>query len=208
MTRILVVDDHPVTREGIRLAICARRADCVVDICPDIANARAHLRDRHRYDLILLDYRLPDSQGLSGFFTIQSVAGGIPIAILTASVSDRLAPVARAVGCVGYLSKADALPVIADSIERLLDGDTVFPRDDEIDPEMLDLRDRILGLSTAQLRVLTAVLNGALNKQIAADLDVTEATIKAHMTTIFRKLGVDSRVEAVRAVRPLFGDIE
>lgn len=205
---ILVVDDHPVTREGIRLAICARRDNCTVDICPNIAAARDHLRGKHRYDLILLDYRLPDTNGMSGLFTLRTVAAGIPIAFLTASSSDRLSAMAKAASAVGLLSKAAPLQIIADSIEALLEGSMVFPDDTPPDMALVELRERISSLSGAQLQVLVALLHGALNKQIAADLNLSEATIKAHMTAIFRKLGVNGRVEAVQSVRPLLSDDE
>jgi DNA-binding NarL/FixJ family response regulator len=206
--RILVVDDHPVTREGVRLAVCARHADCIVDISDSIGAAREQLRRGHRYDLVLLDYRLPDSEGLSGFFTLQTVAGSAPIAILTASVSTRLAPIARNAGAVGFISKSQPMDEIARAIDALLAGGTVFPHDGESDPDIIALRDDILSLSPAQLQVLIALLRGSLNKQIGAELNLTEATVKAHMTAIFRKLGVNGRIDAVTAVRPLFSDLD
>ena len=208
LTRILVIDDHPVTREGIRLAIRARRPESVVNICDSIAAARDHLRHDNRYKLILLDYRLPDSAGLSGLFTIQAAAPRTPVAILTASSGSRLAPVARSAGAAGFVSKAQPMEEIAEAIESVLAGSAVFPEDGETDEAIIALRDRIVTLSGAQLQVLVALLNGALNKQIGAELNLTEATIKAHLTAIFRKLGVTGRMEAVDVVRPLFSDLE
>jgi DNA-binding NarL/FixJ family response regulator len=205
---ILVVDDHPVTREGIRLAVCARHARCTVDISDSVVAARHRLRRHQRYDLLLLDYRLPDSSGLSGFFTLRAADSKVPIALLTATESDHLAALAKAVGAVGFLSKLQSLQTIADGIDGLLTGGTVFPADMPDLPDIVALRDRVASLSPAQLQVLVASLNGALNKQIGADLNLSEATIKAHMTAIFRKLGVASRMEAINAVRPIFGDVD
>lgn len=206
--RILVVDDHPVTREGVRLAIASRHQQCRVDICDSISAAREHLRRGSRYDLILLDYRLPDAEGLSGLFVLQTAAPGVRIAILTASVSNRLAPVAKSAGAVGFISKSQPMEEIANSIDALLNGKSVFPTDGETDPHIIDLRDRIMSLSGAQLQVMVALVHGSLNKQIGADLNLTEATVKAHLTAIFKKLGVNNRMEAVTAVQPLFSAAE
>lgn len=161
-------------------------------------------RTHKNYRLMLLDYHLPDSDGFSGFFRMQHVLGSTPIAMISAKVDEKLVTAARAVGAVGFLSKSESLDQLAQSIDRLLEGQTAFPPSIKKSDDIEHLRKRLDSLSTAQMRVLAALAKGHLNKQIAADLDLSEATIKAHLTAIFRKLDVTNRLQAMIVVRPLF----
>ena len=129
----------------------------------------------------------------------------IPIVIISARQQPELIAAARALGAAGYLSKAQPLDALLGSLKRVLAGEVVFPAGAK-GAEAGAARDRIAVLSGAQLRVLLALADGRLNKQIAGDLGVTEATVKAHMTAIFRKLGVNNRTQAILAMQPLLGE--
>lgn len=113
---------------------------------------------------------------------------------------------ARALGAAGFLYKTRPFDELARDIRRLAEGQTVFPAIAATNAPT-GIRDRIATLSGAQLRVLLALADGSLNKQIAADLAVSEATVKAHLTAIFRKLDVSNRAQALLAVQPLLGDV-
>jgi DNA-binding NarL/FixJ family response regulator len=201
--RILIADDHPLIHEGLQLAIRARHPGYAVDAAETVAAAERLVNLHRDYVLLLLDYRLPDADGFSGFFRLQHQLGRVPIALISAEDSPRVIAAARALGAAGYLSKRRPLDETAASIGTLLAGGTVFPATDASAEDISSIRDRIDDLSTAQRRVLFALAKGDLNKRIAGDLGVTEATIKAHLSAIFRKLGVSNRTQAILAIRPL-----
>ena len=204
--RILIADDHPLINEGIQIALRVHQPGYVVDVAGSIADAEVMIQQHNDYRLLLLDYELPDSNGFNGFFKLQHLLGRVPIAIISAHDSKSVTTEARAVGASGFISKRQPLDVIVAGISTVLRGGTSFPPvDTSGEDEAEQLRKRIESLSNAQRRVLMALANGDLNKQIAAELGVTEATIKAHLSAIFRKLGVTNRTQAILMVRPLTG---
>lgn len=186
------------------MAISSRRRDVNVDCVETVAEAEKLAKHNKKYRLMILDYRLPDSDGFSGLFRMQNALSHTPIALISAYDQPTIVQAARAIGAAGFLSKRQPLDQLAQSIDLLLDGKQVFPAVPDDGEELTVLRERLNSLSTAQMRVLAAVVKGHLNKQIAGDLDISESTVKAHMSAILRKLGVNNRVQAVLAVRPLF----
>jgi DNA-binding NarL/FixJ family response regulator len=201
--RVLIADDHPLVRDALRLAIMTKLPSFVVDEAIAIEPAERIARDHRDIALLLLDYQLPDSDGFSGFFRLQHALGDVPIAIISAFDDSRIVNAARAVGAAGFISKSLPLDEIARAIEKLLAGQKVFPKDENQGSDLQAISTRLETLSSAQKRVMAALVRGHLNKQIAADLDLTEATVKAHLTAIFRKLGVPNRLQAILAVKPL-----
>jgi len=201
--RILIADDHPLIQEGIQLAISARHPGNAVDVAGTIAEAEAMIEQHGRYRLLLLDYELPDANGFNGFFRLQHLLGRTPIAIISAHDNAQMVTTAQAVGASGFLSKRQPLETIIAAIEIILNGGRVFPPSPGPDSEVNSLKKKLDSLSGAQRRVLLALASGDLNKQIAADLGVSEATIKAHLSAIFRKLAVTNRTQAILLMRPL-----
>ncbi|MDB5738884.1 MAG: hypothetical protein JWO65_2552 [Sphingomonas bacterium] len=203
--RLLLADDHPLVREGLALAARVAMPELAIDSVGSIAEAEVAITRHKGYRLALLDLVLPDTRGFSGFLRLQHLLGTVPIVIISARQQPELIEAARALGAAGYLSKTQPLDETLASLRAVLAGKTVFPRAGAANVEATEARQRIAGLSGAQLRVLLALADGRLNKQIAGDLGVTEATIKAHMTAIFRKLGVNNRTQAILAMQPLLG---
>jgi DNA-binding NarL/FixJ family response regulator len=201
--RILIADDHPLMREGIRLALRAGHPDYEIDVAESIAEAKRMIEAHRDYGLLILDYELPDSNGMGGFLQLQQLLGDVPIAIVSAHEGHSISSAAQAAGAAGFLSKRQPLDVTVAAIGTILKGGSVYPADTGADDAMKMLRKRLDSLSPAQRRVLLALANGDLNKQIAGDLDVSEATIKAHLSAIFRKLGVNNRTQAILMMRPL-----
>lgn len=205
-SRLLIADDHPLVLEALSLAVRSILPGVIIDTAGAIAEAERLAAARQDYRLVLLDLMLPDARGFSGFMRLQHVLGQVPIVIVTAHRRPELVEAARALGAAGFLSKTQPLDMLAASLGKVLAGGTVFPPPGEPgDAGVADARARIAELSAAQLRVLLALADGRLNKQIAGDLGVTEATVKAHLTAIFRKLRVDNRTQALLAVQPLLG---
>lgn len=201
--RALVADDHPLTREGLAMAARAALPGVSIVGAGSIEEARA-LTQKAPFRMILLDFKLPDARGFSGLLTLQMHAPSTPIVVVTASEEPQLVEAARAVGAAGYLFKSLPLDALADRLRQVDGGQMVFPTIDMKNGSRLrDLRKRYDSLSNAQRSVLLALAGGRANKQIARDLGVTEATIKAHLTVIFRKLGVSNRAQALLAARPL-----
>jgi DNA-binding NarL/FixJ family response regulator len=156
--------------------------------------------------MVLLDLMLPDAYGFSGLMAVQQRLPRVPIIIVTARESETLVEAARAVGASGYLYKSLPLDVIAGRLREVDEGRLVFPPSSGAASDVTAIRARIADLSSAQRTVLFALADGRSNKAIAFDLSVTEATVKAHLTAIFRKLGVSNRSQALLAVQPVFGN--
>lgn len=205
--RILVADDHPLTREGLALAARSALPGCAVDHAGSLAEAERAIAGKSGYRLALLDLMLPDTRGFSGLMQLQHRLGDVPIAIVSAKSSLALIEAADLLGAAAYLPKSMPLDGLARAFKDIVGGTRLFPDRATAASASDNVRDRIGQLSGAQLRVLLALADGRLNKQIAADLGVTEATIKAHLTAIFRKLGVNSRAQALLAVQPLLGEV-
>lgn len=185
------------------MAIMSQLPNMIVEDAVAIEPAERIAQSHDDIALLLLDYQLPDSQGFSGFFRLQHVLGDVPIAIISAFDEPKIVNAARAVGAAGFISKSRPLDEIAGAVKKLVSGMTVFPPADQLPEDLRAMRDRLETLSSAQKRVAAALVRGDLNKQIAHDLDLTEATIKAHLTAIFRKLKVTNRLQAVLALKPL-----
>lgn len=205
--RLLIADDHPLVIEALALAARSSIPGIVVDTAGDIAQAEKLALERRGYRLVLLDLMLPDAHGFSGFMRLQQVLGNVPIVIVTAHRRPELIEAAKALGAAGFLSKSQSLDEMSRAIREVLAGRTVFPPSEKGDTNAAAAaKARIADLSDAQMRVLLALADGRLNKQIAGDLGITEATVKAHLTAIFRKLGVNNRTQALLAMQPLLGE--
>jgi DNA-binding NarL/FixJ family response regulator len=204
---VLIADDHPLSREGAAMAVRAAIPGITIDSAGSIAEAVAAAEQRKTgYRMVLLDFVLPDARGFSGFLQLQHVLGSTPIAVFSAQRDNVIIEAARALGAAGFLSKSMPLDDLAAKVREIADGRAVFPATDDANGATLSARDRVATLSGAQLKVLLALADGKLNKQIAHDLAITEATVKAHLTAIFRKLGVNNRAQALLAMQPLLGE--
>lgn len=124
--------------------------------------------------------------------------------MLLAQEDSKIAGTARSLGAAGLLLKTSSLDRIAENLREIVAGRTVFPPG-AMPSNIPPIRDRIARLSDAQRRVLFALADGHANKRIAYDLAITEATVKAHLTAIFRQLGVTNRTQAMVALQPILG---
>lgn len=207
-SRILVTDDHPLTREGLSLAARAALPGAQIDTAGTVAEAVPMLERRGPYRLILLDFALPDSNGYAGMLRLQQFAPTTPVVIVTAHEQVHLIEAAKALGAAGFVFKSQPLDTIANILRAILAGQTHFPADVAPDPLIAAARAQIARLSKAQYAVLVALADGRSNKQIAYDLSISEATVKAHLTAVFRKMGVTNRAQALLAAGPLLRSVE
>ena len=154
--------------------------------------------------LILLDLKMPGAVGYSGIALLHAEQPEVPILVVSSADGAKAVEEARALGAVGFLSKESDLASIETAIARALGGQrlpSAAPRPEDA------VQKEIASLTPTQLKVLLAVLDGKLNKQIAHDLAMSEATVKAHMTAIMRKLDVRNRTQAALVARSLGIDL-
>ncbi len=203
---ILVADDHPMFREALKLAIGRASPGARVIEAGQLADAAEAARKAERLDLILLDLRMPGADGFSGIALMHAERPDTPILVVSSAEATAAAPRARAYGAVGFVSKGAELAVLEATIARALAGVRDPAPATPPDPEIDDMARRIAALTPSEIKVLLGVLAGRLNKQIAHDLGISEATVKGHMTVIMRKMNVQNRTQAVLAARAL--DVE
>lgn len=199
MDRIVVADDHPLFRAALRSAVDKAAPGAEVVECASLAEAKAAMVARP-VDLLLLDLKLSDSEGMAGLAAVRAEQPTVPVAVVSASEDAPVVRHALGLGAAGFIPKSSSLPQMVEAIAAILAGDSWAPDVPEADD---DLAGRVASLTPSQLRILEGLKAGRLNKQIAFDLGVSEATIKAHLTSVFRKLGVHNRTQAVILAKSL-----
>lgn len=199
-TTIIIADDHPLFRGALRQAIMRAWPHAAIRETGDLDGLFAGLRQDDNVDLILLDLAMPGAQGFSGLIYLRAQHPAIPVAIVSAS--DDAANVRRALsfGAAGFIPKSLDSEKIAQAIAAILAGETWIEPDlagPGEDDETTAIARKLATLTPQQVRVLMMLSEGLLNKQIAYELNVSEATVKAHVSAILQKLDVDSRTQAV-----------
>ena len=198
---IIIADDHPLFRGALRQALDGMDGHPHVLEAGDFTAAHAAAEASPDADLMLLDLAMPGVSGFSGLMALRSEFPHLPVIIVSAT--DDAVTVRRALelGASGFISKSAGIEDIREAIRAVLRGDIATPAffqgGQEHDPEIADVISRLRTLTPQQSRVLGMLAAGLLNKQIAYELGVSEATIKAHVSAILLKLNVDSRTQAV-----------
>jgi len=197
---IVIADDHPLVRSAIRQAIADDIGDAAIAEAATLGEAEARLSDAPDTDLVLLDLHMPGMHGLAGLCCLRAEFPAVPVAMISASTDPKLIRKAMDYGAAGFIPKSAPVAEIRAAVRALLAGQSWLP-DLQSLPETADedanLATRLANLTPQQLRVLSMVSEGKLNKQIAFDLDISEATVKSHVSAILQKLGVNSRTQAV-----------
>lgn len=190
--RIIIADDHPLFRTALSHAVGKVWPDAEVVEANSAAAARLELE--RGGDGLLLDLHMEDSSGLSVLMDLRQDFPALPIVIVSASEEPRVYAAASQLGAAAFIPKSASLEQMRDALAAVKEGDNWFPDTEEAADDDLAA---IASLTPAQRRILRQMKAGLLNKQIAHELDISEATVKAHITAIFRKLGVVSRTQAV-----------
>ena len=201
--RLVIADDHPLFRGALREAVTGLFER--VDIAEaGTFNEVAELLERGGdVDLVLLDLTMPGVRGFSGLMYLRAQYPGVPVIVVSAN--DDPAAIRRCMefGASGFIPKTLGVEAMRGAIERILGGGVWTPPDVDLtagsDAETAALMARMATLTPQQVRVLMMLSEGLLNKQIAYQLGVSEATVKAHVSAILQKLGVESRTQAVIA---------
>jgi DNA-binding NarL/FixJ family response regulator len=196
MERVLLVDDHPLFRQALRTVIKAARRQLAITEAGTLEGARAILRETANFALVLLDLKLPDSEGFSGLLQLRGEFPAIPIAIISTTEDSSAISRAIALGAAGYIPKSSSRSQITQALDVLLSGEIWSPVSTATE-QVPPLVKSVAALSPAQLRILMGLRRGMRNKEIAFEMNVSEATVKCYMTTMFRKLGVTNRTQAL-----------
>ena len=201
--RLVIADDHPLFRGALREGV-ARLLEHVDIAEAGTFNELAELLERGGdVDLILLDLTMPGVRGFSGLLYLRAQYPSIPVIVVSAN--DDPAAIRRCMefGASGFIPKTLGVESMRAAISRILGGGVWTPPDVDLatasDAETAALMARMATLTPQQVRVLMMLSEGLLNKQIAYQLAVSEATVKAHVSAILQKLGVESRTQAVIA---------
>ena len=203
---VLVADDHPLFRQALILAVERVVPGARVIEAGTLAAAVRAVDTVDDLKLILLDLKMPGATGYSGIALLHAEAPDVPILVISSAEGEAAAQEARAFGAIGFLRKDADLSAIEAAIARGIDARPVAAAEGGQSDDAI--RQTVAGLTPTQLKVLLAVLDGQLNKQIAYSLDITEATVKAHMTAIMRKLDVQNRTQAALVARSLGLDLK
>ncbi len=197
---IVIADDHPMVRDALSLALRQAFPAAEVALAETFGEAKAMIDSRIETDLIVLDLDMPGMQGLTGLATLRATAPAVPVVILSATRNPAAMRQAVEMGAAGFISKSAAMNAIVASIQTVLAGGICLPdvaSDAALTVQDRDLAARAASLTPQQHRVLALMAEGKPNKLIAADMQISEPTVKAHVTEILRKLEVHSRTQAV-----------
>ncbi len=198
--RVLVIDDHAVVRQGLSLLLSSDQENGVVVFeAANSAEALRLLEESDGFELILLDLMLPDGAGVSLLKEVRRLVPHAPTIVVSASEDPRDVQKALQSGANGYLPKSATPGTIRSAIRMVLGGDVYIP------PFVIgrDTRADVVTLTQRQLETLEYLAKGSPNKVIANHMGVSEKTVKAHLTALFRELKVSNRSEAIEAARAL-----
>lgn len=194
---VIIADDHPLFRAALRETVGRLLADAEIFEARDMATLEQATQAQPDADLTLLDLHMPGARGFSSLIYLRSHHPSMPVIVISAAESSDVVRRAMDFGAAGYIPKSASLETIAEAVRAVRDGNLWFPAiSEEGDGDDAELADKLASLTPQQFRVLLMIADGMLNKQIAYELDVSEATIKAHVTAILRKLGLYSRTQA------------
>lgn len=196
----LVVDDHPLFCDALKLTLRSVAHYDVIKTADCLEGALKLLQEGRRPSIILLDLNLPDVRGLDGLIRLNRMAEATPVIIVSSMTDNSIIAGAIVAGASGFVPKHSPRSVFKEAIETIQQGE-VFKPAGFVESNTTSEQDRILAslssLTNQQARILDLICEGKLNKQIAYDLTIAETTVKAHVTAIMRKLGVQSRTQAV-----------
>jgi len=205
--KILIADDHPLFRNALRQALESAYPNTQWLEAESADSLQVVLDQNNQLDLILLDLQMPGSHGYSTLIHLRSHYPTIPVVVISAHEDNKTIAKAMHYGSCGFIPKSTSMEVLAQALDLILQGETWVPDYIDLSSKFVDsegeFANRLSELTPQQYKVLQMFGEGLLNKQIAYDLDVSEATIKAHATAIFRKLNVRNRTQAVIALSQL-----
>lgn len=209
MYKVLIADDHPLFRDAIVNIISRRFPGCITFETQDIESTLEFANSHDDIDLILLDLNMPGMAGLNGLLDLRNQCPTTPVVVVSAEEQKQTILQTLAYGAVGFIAKSSPKDTIADALESVFNGNVYLPSDiirsdnnrnassDNSNQQFKIGVDIMSSLTRRQLMVLKCMTKGEANKQIAYNLNISETTVKSHVSSILKKLGVYNRVQAV-----------
>ena len=207
--RLVIADDHPLFRGALREAVTGLFERSEIAEAGSFEEVSKLLDKGGEVDLILLDLSMPGVRGFSGLMYLRAQYPSVPVVVVSANDDPSVIRRCMDFGASGFIPKTLGIEQMREAITRVLKGGVWTPPDVDLaasgDAEASAMMARLATLTPQQVRVLMMLSEGLLNKQIAYELSVSEATVKAHVSAILQKLGVDSRTQAVIAAAKIAG---
>ncbi|WP_434612756.1 response regulator transcription factor [Tabrizicola sp. M-4] len=200
----LIVDDHPLFCDALSMTLRAVAGIEGIETADRLETALARLDLSPLPDVVVLDLNLPDVNGLDGLIRLRATAGEVPVVVVSSLADNRVIGAALRAGAAGFVPKHSRREVFKAAFDAIRAGDGFVPEGfvPQADPnapasQREEAIARLSLLTRQQAKILQLICEGMLNKQIAYELSIAETTVKAHVTAIMRKLGVQSRTQAV-----------
>lgn len=196
----LVVDDHPLFSDALVLTLNSVADYSKIRTASGLQQALDVIARFGTPKIVVLDLNLPDVKGMDGLQKIRETAQGVVVVIVSSATENRIIHAALQAGAAGFIPKHSSRKVIQEALSVIEAGKEFRPEsfvEPNAEADLTEATQRIASLTKQQSRILDLICEGKLNKQIAFELSIAEATVKAHMTAIMRKLGVRSRTQAV-----------
>ena len=210
VAKFLIADDHPLFREALVSALQLLFENIDIIQSDGLDSTLDALQNNTDFDLVLLDLNMPGCDNFYGLIRVTQDFPQIPVAVVSASDSIEVVSKVMSLGAKGFIPKSTATQTIASALKRIMHGNNWLPegmqsRIEQIEhiKPIIDVAKLVGELTPKQFQVLKLLQNGLLNKQIAFDLNITEATVKAHISGVFRKLNVNTRTQAVLLLKNL-----
>jgi DNA-binding NarL/FixJ family response regulator len=207
MDRVLIADDHPMVRGALALAVEAAFGRCEIVECDSLDDLLRQLEQLGSADLMLVDLRMPGLSGVSDLLKLRHAFPETPVVVISALEDRQIIDQAMAIGAAGFIPKSTPRQKIIAALHQIAAGELYVPGEpvparaaaagDGSATGEVEIAQRLATLTAQQARVLRLLGMGKLNKQIAYELDIAEATVKVHVSAILQKLDVCSRTQAV-----------
>ena len=198
---VIIADDHPLFRDAMRQAVESLSPGCSTQTAGDLDKLRELLRQHGSADLVMLDLNMPGATGFTSLVSVRAEFPETPVVVVSAQEDPSTIRKCLDLGASGFIPKSSSPEHLMEGIRRVQEGEVWVPPHIDLEAEPRDesseLITKLQSLTPQQMRVLTMLGEGLLNKQIAYELSVSEATVKAHVSAVLLKLGVDSRTQAV-----------
>lgn len=208
MLKFLIADDHPLFRDALKGALAGNYPDTQIVESDSLQTTLQALDDNSDIDLVLLDLHMPGCENFYGLIRVSEDYPKVPVAVVSATDNVQVIAQVMSFGAKGFMPKSTPSADMAEAIKSILQGQIWLPEGlkaqiEQVSEEDVSVAQKIAELTPKQFQVLRLLQHGLLNKQIAYDLNVTEATVKAHISAIFRKLEVNTRTQAVLLIEKL-----
>ncbi len=209
---VLIVDDHPLFCDALASAIETVFPGCRIEKAESLGNALSVLERGFVPDLVIFDLKLPDVSGISGFVQLRSRLGDAPILVISSLASLELVQSLLHEGAAGFLPKDTSADKLKDVLSRIAAGESYVPKEYDVQDERTGqkicaraLNPKLASLTPQQQKIVRLICAGKPNKQIAFELSLAEATVKAHITALLRRLDVRNRTQVAVLVEAAAG---